>query len=323
MGSYFLRRILIAIPVLLGITLAGFFILSAAPGDPILARIDPEVLAHLSDAQIQEMRHAAGLDQPVPIRYLVWLGGVLQGNFGYSIVSGRSIVDEMLPRIGPSLTLMSAAALIVLIVGVPLGVLAAINQYGRLDYVFSSATILIISTPTFVLGLIFLFLFGVSLRWVPVGDLFTFGKENDTIDRLAHLTGPALILGLANAAQIVRYTRASMLDVLGSDFITTARAKGLTSRTVLVRHALRNALIPVITLVGILLPQLVAGAVVTETVFNWPGLGQLSVRAASDRDPALMMGVVLLIGVSVLVASIVADFAYSVADPRIRFDRGR
>jgi peptide/nickel transport system permease protein len=322
-GAYFFRRILIAIPVLLGISIAGFFVLAAAPGDPLLAHIDPEALARMTADQLAQMRHEAGLDQPIPVRYLVWLGGVIHGDFGYSIVSGRSIIDEVVPRLGPSLMLMVAAALIAVLIGVPAGVISAVNQYGRLDYILSGLTILVISTPTFVLGLVFLFVFGVSLRILPVGDLFTFGKESDLMDRLAHLAMPAVILGLANAAQLVRYTRASMLEVMGSEYITTARSKGLASRVVLVRHGLRNALIPIITLIAILLPELVAGAVVTETVFNWPGLGQLSVKAANDRDPALMMGVVLLVGIAVLVASIIADLAYSIADPRIRFVRGQ
>lgn len=323
MGAYFLRRILIAVPVLIGITIAAFLVLAAAPGDPLLAHLDPEVLARLTPEQIAQMRHEAGLDQPVFVRYVIWLAGVLQGDFGYSLVSGRPIVDEVLPRLGPSLMLAGAAAVIATVIGIPFGVLAAINQYGKLDYLLSAATIAVISTPTFVLGLICLFVFGVSLHWLPVGELFTFGKENDLVDRAAHLVMPATILGLANAAQLARYTRSSMLEVINSEYITTARSKGIATRAVLLRHGLRNALIPLITLLAILLPNLVAQAVITETVFNWPGLGQLSVKAASDRDPALMMGIVLLIGVSVLIASIIADFAYAVADPRIRFDRPR
>jgi peptide/nickel transport system permease protein len=276
----------------------------------------------MTDADIARARAEAGLDQPLPIRYVKWLGSTLQGDFGFSIVSGRSIASEVGPRIGPSLLLMFAAVLIALVVGIPFGVISAINQYGKLDYSLSAFTILLISTPTFVLALLFLYLFGVTLRVLPVGDMVTFGKENDIADRLAHLTLPALILGLANAAPLVRYTRASMLEVMGSEYITTARSKGLAARTVLIRHGLRNALIPIITLLAILLPELVAGAVITETVFNWPGLGQLSVRAAADRDPALMMGVVLIVGVAVLVSSIIGDLAYSIADPRIRFVRG-
>ncbi len=323
MGAYFIRRLLIAIPVLIGITIAAFFVLSAAPGDPVLARLDPEVLSRLTPADIEARRRELGLDQPVPVRYARWLGDVLQGNLGYSIVSGRPIATEVANRFGPSLALMLVAASITLLVGLPFGVISAINQYGRLDYTLSGFTIALISTPTFVLALVGLYLFGVTLKVLPVGELFTFGKEDDLLDRAAHFVLPAMILGLANAAQLMRYTRASMLDVLSSDYITTARAKGLVSRVVLVRHALRNALIPVITVLAILLPELIAGAVITETVFNWPGLGQLAVRAARDRDPALMMGVVLIVGIFTLVGSIIADFAYSVVDPRIRYVRGR
>jgi len=322
MGAYFFRRLLIAVPVLLGITILGYFVLSAAPGDPILARIDPEVRARMTDEDIARARAAVGLDQPIPIRYIRWLASTLQGDLGYSIVSGRPILDDVVPRIGPSLLLMLTAAAIAILVGLPFGVISAINQYGRLDYSLSAFTIFLISTPTFVLALLFLYIFGVTLRVLPVGDMYTFGNEHDVIDRIAHLLGPALILGLANAAPLVRYTRTSMLEVMGSEYITTARSKGLIGRTVLIRHGLRNALIPIITLIAILLPELVAGAVITETVFNWPGLGQLSVKAANDRDPALMMGVVMIVGVAVLISSIVADLAYSVADPRIRFVRG-
>jgi peptide/nickel transport system permease protein len=323
MGAYFVRRVLIAVPVLIGITIAAFVVLSAAPGDPITARMDPEVRARMTEADLDRMRHELGLDQPIPVRYVRWLGDVVRGDFGYSIVSGRPIAAEVGARLGPSLTLMAAAALIALLVGIPSGVISAVNQYGRLDYTFSAFTVFLVSTPTFVLGLVALYLFGVTLKVLPVGELFTFGKESDPLDRLAHLVMPAMILGFANAAQLMRYTRASMLDVLGSEYITAARAKGLRDRVVLVRHALRNALIPVITIVALLLPELVAGAVITETVFNWPGLGQLAVRAARDRDPALMMGVVLIVGAATLAASILADFAYSVVDPRIRFARAR
>ena len=269
------------------------------------------------------MRHEAGLDQPVVVRYLIWLGGVLHGDFGYSLVSGRPDRRRGPAAPGPELH-----------AGIGRGSDRDPGRHSvrgpvrgqpvrRIDYILSSITILVISTPTFVLGLIALFVFGVSLHWLPVGELFTFGKENDPIDRFAHLVLPATILGLANAAPLVRYTRASMLDTLSSEYITTARSKGLASHAVIVRHGLRNALIPIITLVAILLPQLIAGAVITETLFNWPGLGQLSVKAASDRDPALMMGVVLLIGVAVLIMSIVADMLYAIADPRIRFDSSR
>jgi peptide/nickel transport system permease protein len=317
-GAYFVRRILIAIPVLVGITIAAFFVLAAAPGDPVLARMDPEILSRMTDAQLAEIRHNLGLDQPIPIRYIVWLGGVVHGDFGYSIVSGRSIVDEVLPRLGPSLLLTSTAAVLAVIIGVPFGVLSAINQYGKLDYILSAFTIGVISTPTFVLGLVFLFLFGVSLRWLPVGELYTFGKEGDVVDRAAHLVMPALILGLANAAPLQRYTRSTMLEVMGSDYITTARSKGIGGRAVLIRHGLRNALIPIITLVAILLPNLVAQAVVTESVFNWPGIGTLLLTGIKQRDYAMVQGTVLFVSLLFILANLIVDISYGVLDPRIR-----
>lgn len=325
MGAYFLRRILIAIPVLLGITVLAFLVVNMVPGDPLTARMDPEVLARLlaNPELLEARRRELGLDQPLPIQYLTWLGGVLQGDLGYAISTGRPIADELAPRIGPSLMLMFLAALVAIAFGLPAGILSAVRQYGKVDYLLSSLTVLLISTPTFVLGLVGIYVFGVTLRVLPVGELYTVGKENDLLDRLAHFVLPALILGLVNAALLMRYTRASMLEALGADYITTARSKGLPGRLVVIRHGLRNALIPVITVLAFLMPELIAGAVVTETVFNWPGLGSLSVRAAKAGDPAMMMGVVLVVGIAVLVASIIADLAYSIADPRIRFDRGR
>lgn len=325
MGAYFLRRILIAIPVLLGITLLAFIVVNLTPGDPLTARMDPEVLARVraNPEQLEAMRRQLGLDQPVPVQYLHWLAGVLQGDLGYSVSTGRAIVDEIGPRIFPSLTLMLLAALIALAFGLPAGILSAVHQYGKADYLLSALTVFLVSTPTFVLGLVAIYVFGVSLDWLPVGELVTTGKENDLLDRLSHYVLPALILGLVNAALLMRYTRASMLEALGADYITTAESKGLTHRIVVIRHGLRNALIPVITVLAFLMPELIAGAVVTETVFNWPGLGQLSVKAAKAGDPSLMMGIVLIVGTAVLIASIVADLAYSIADPRIRFDRGR
>ena len=325
MGAYFVRRILIAIPVMLGITILAFLVVNMTPGDPLTARLDPEVLARIAEnpSLLDERRRQLGLDQPLPIQYLRWLAGVLQGDLGYAISTGRPIAEELGPRIGPSLLLMLFAAIVAVAFGLPAGILSAVKQYGKVDYLLSALTVLLISTPTFVIGMIGIYVFGVSLKVLPVGELYTIGKEDDLLDRFSHFILPALILGLVNAALLMRYTRASMVESLGADYITTARSKGLPKRVIVVRHGLRNALIPVITVLAFLMPELIAGAVVTETVFNWPGLGQLSVRAAKAGDPAMMMGVVLVVGLAVVIASIVADLAYSVADPRIRFDRGR
>jgi peptide/nickel transport system permease protein len=332
MGAYILRRVLIAVPVLFGITVIAFAILSTAP-DQLGTLIDPEARAHMSPQQVEQIRKDLGLDGPPWVRYARWIGlqpliaevtgekavdGVLQGNLGYTLSTRRAVAEEILPRIGPTLLLMGSSLLIALLVGIPFGLLSAVRQYGKLDYALTSVTMILISTPTFVLGLILIYLLGVSLRLLPIGGMQTLGKPFNVIDLAAHLVMPALILGFAYAAPLMRYTRASMLEVLSSEYVTTARGKGLRGRVVLLRHGLRNALIPIITVVGFLLPDLVAGAIVTEQVFSWPGMGLLAVRAASQRDPSLMMGIVLLIALAVLTINIITDVAYTYVDPRIR-----
>jgi len=331
-GAYILRRILIAIPVLFWITLLAFGILSTAP-DQIGALVAPEARASMTPEQIEAIRKDLGLDGPPYVRYARWLGlqpiisivtgekavsGVLEGNLGYTLSSRLPVASEIAQRIGPTLLLMVSAFLIALLVGIPFGLITAVRQYGKLDYALTSFTMILISTPTFVLGLILIYILGVSLHLLPIGGMQTLGKPASLPDLFGHLVMPALILGFAYAAPLMRYTRASMLEVLGSEYVTTARSKGLRGRVVLVRHGLRNALIPIISVLGFLLPDLVAGALITEQVFSWPGMGQLAVRAASQRDPSLMMGIVLLIAIAVLTINILADVAYTFADPRVR-----
>jgi peptide/nickel transport system permease protein len=334
-GAYVIRRLLIAIPVLFGITIIAFAILSTAP-DPLGALIDPEARASMSQEQIEAIRHDLGLDGPVYERYARWLGlqpivaavtgekaipGVLQGNLGFTLSTRRAVSEELFPRIGPTLLLMTASLILATIIGIPFGIVSAVKQYGKIDYLLTSLTMILISTPTFVLGLILIYVLGVTFRLLPIGGMATLGKPFSLPDLAAHIVMPVLILGFAYAAPLMRYTRTSMLEVLDSEYVTTARAKGLRSRLILIRHALRNALIPIITVLGLLLPDLVAGAIITEQVFSWPGMGLLAVRAASQRDPSLMMGIVLLIAIAVLLANIVTDVAYTVADPRVRLDR--
>ncbi len=333
MGAYVLRRILVAIPILFGITIVTFFALSLAPGDPLLARLEPAQLAVLQahPEQLAARRHELGLDQPIfpwivdgafaPGRYLNWLGGALTGDLGYSIQSHRPIAEELGKRIPPTLALMGFSILIAIFVGVPFGVLSALRQYSRLDYTLTSATMLMTSTPTFVLGLSGIYIFAVWIHVLPTSGIQTLGKPFNIPDFIGHLILPGLVLGLSSAAPLMRYTRASMLDVLHSEYVVTAKSKGLAHRTVVIRHAFRNSLIPIITVIGLLLPELVGGAVITEQIFAWPGMGQMAVRAAADRDTALMMGVVLVVGFAVLFVNILVDVLYAAVDPRIRFGR--
>jgi peptide/nickel transport system permease protein len=319
MSTYILRRILIAFPVLLGITIVSFVALSLAPGDPLTARMDPTVLAQLqrNPQLMEERRHELGLDQPVPVRYAIWLASAVQGDLGYSIQSHRPISEEIAKRIPPTLALMIVAILIAIFVGIPLGILSALRPYSKADYGMTTVTLGLSSVPTFVLGLGAIYIFAVWLDLLPSGGMQTLGKPSSIFDFGTHLMLPALVLGLASAAPLLRYTRASMLEALNGEYVVSAKAKGLAPNTVVIRHAFRNSLIPIITVIGLLLPELVAGAVITEQIFAWPGMGQLAVRAASDRDPALMMGVVLIIGTAVLVTNILVDVTYARADPRV------
>lgn len=325
MGAYILRRILISIPVLLGITVIGFVALKLSPGDPLLTSVNPEVLANLmaNPELLEEQRRKLGFDQPIfPNQYFRWLGNVLQGDLGFSITSRRPIVDEIGARLPQTLLLMVVSLTLAICIGIPIGVITAVRQYSKADYGLNALAIFLASTPVFVLGLIGIYVFAVNLHWLPTGQVHTIGRT-DIVDLLHHLILPATVLAIVNAAPLVRYTRASMLDVLNSEYVTTARSKGLVSRIVIGRHAFRNGLIPIITIVALLIPEAVAGAVITEQIFAWNGMGQLAVKAASARDPSLMMGIILITGTAVLAANIVADIAYAITDPRVRFDRAR
>lgn len=325
MGAYIIRRLLIAIPVLLGITLIGFVALKLAPGDPLLTSINPDVLANLAKNPeiLEQQRRALGFDQPVfPHQYLRWLGGVLQGDLGYSLSTHRSITYEIGSRLPQTLYLMVTALVLAVLIGIPIGVISAVKQYSKTDYALNGITIFLASVPVFVLGLVFIYVFAVNLQLVPTSMPHSYGRS-DIPNAIHHLLLPAIVLAIVNAAPLARYTRAAMLDVLHSEYVTTAKAKGLVRRHVVLRHAFRNGLIPIITIIAWLAPEAIAGAVITEQIFAWNGMGQLAVDAAGARDPSLMMGIILITGVAVLAANIIADIAYAVADPRVRYNMGK
>jgi peptide/nickel transport system permease protein len=213
---------------------------------------------------------------------------------------------------------MGVAALVGIPIGIGLGIIAAVRQYSPQDYLSTAFSMAFIAVPGFVVGLVFIYLFGANLKILPTSGMTTLGQPFDVVDLARHMIMPVAILGLAMAAQIARYTRTSIIEVMGSEFIITARAKGLRPGRVLMRHGLRNALIPIITVVGLILPDLVAGAVIVEALFGWPGMGSLAVKAAAGRDAALMMGVILVVAFAVLAANLITDIAYAYADPRVR-----
>lgn len=316
MGEFVVRRLLISIPVFFGITILVFVVIALAPGDPVSAYVQPELgdNAEVRAAIIQQY----ALDQPLPVRYVRWLSGVAQGDFGYRAIGGQPIGSEIQRSLIASVLLMGTALAIGILVGIPIGVLSAVRQYSKLDFLLTAITFLGVSMPSFLLGIGGLWLIGLKLRLVPVTGMVTPGRPFDLIDFLRHLALPAAILGFGYGAIFMRYTRAAMLEVLHSDYITTAHAKGLPGRIVVVRHGFRNGLIPVITILGLSIPEMVGGAVVTEQVFNWPGVGLLVVEGVNDRDYFLIMGITIVVSTVVLLANLVTDIAYGYADPRIR-----
>jgi peptide/nickel transport system permease protein len=317
MGQYILRRLLINIPVLIGISILVFVFIALAPGDPVSAYIKPE----LGDnpALREAMRKELGLDQPLPIRYLRWAGMALQGNLGYRAVGGQPVGTVVGSGLKNSVVLMGTALAIGCLVGIPVGIISALRQYSRLDFALTALAFLGISSPSFLLGLGGLYVFGLKLGLFPIGGMVTPSQPFALGDFLHHLALPALVLSFAYIALLMRYTRSSMLEVIQATYVTTARAKGLEEKQVILVHAFRNALIPIITVIGLALPEMVGGAVITETVFSWPGMGSLLVEGVAGRDFPLIMGISLIVGTTVLMANLVTDIAYAFADPRIRY----
>jgi peptide/nickel transport system permease protein len=318
MYRWLVRRILISVPVLLGITVLSFTFVRLAPGDPVRMMVNPEYLAGGAEDFIAQRRAELGLDKPLPVQYVAWLGQLAQGNLGYSFFDRRPVGDILKERIWPTTELMGAALLLALAMGVPLGMLAAVRQYSFLDYASAVVSLSTISTPSFFLGLAAIYIFSLKLNLLPTSGMFTAGGQRNWLDDLHHLILPAIILGLNLAGPFVRYARSGLLEVIKQDYLVTARAKGLRARLVIVRHALPNALIPLITVVGLQIPALFAGAVVVEQIFSWPGMGQLALASITQRDYPVLMGFTLIIAVLVLVSNLLADLAYAVVDPRIR-----
>ncbi len=317
MGRYIQRRALISLPILVAITAIIFGLLQLTPGDPLDAYLAPDQV--LTPEQRASLRHELGLDRPAPLRYLFWLRETAQGNLGYRIKNGEPVTRAISRRIGPTLMLMGSGLLVAVVVGITLGVLSAIRQYSLLDFLLTVFAFLGISLPAFFAGLLGLYIFSLKLRWFPAGGFTTPGIPFSLWDHLHHLLLPALLLSLFNIGYFMRYTRAAMLEVLNQDFIRTAQAKGLAPRVVVAVHALRNALLPTITVVAMNVGWLIGGLIVVENVFSYPGLGRLLLEAVSYRDVPLLQAVTLVTAAIYCLANLVADLLYARLNPRIRF----
>jgi peptide/nickel transport system permease protein len=320
-GRYLLRRLAITVPILIGITIVTFIMVNLAPGDPVSALINPEAAATLGPDWVEQQREKLGLNDPLPVRYLRWSSELIQGNFGYSTQDRQPIADKIFGRIGPTLRLMITVQLISLLIAVPVGIISALRQYSFLDYFVSVMGFAAISIPSFFLALGGIYVFGLKLGWLPTAGMQTIGGDGSSfLDAVHHLILPATVLGLANAAPLIRYVRSSMLEVVRQDYVGVARAKGLSESAVILRHAARNALIPLITVVALGLPAIVGGTVIIETIFAWPGMGQLAITAVRARDYPMIMALNLIVASLILASNLLADVLYAVADPRIRYE---
>ena len=316
MGRFVLRRLLQALPLLIAISAVSFAILKLTPGGPLAAY---EGNPLFTDEDRKRLEHAFGIDQPVPLQYLSWLGQFIRGDWGYSFASHQPVLALVAERLPNTVYLMGTVFVTVLLLAIPIGVFAAVKQYSWFDHVVTGTTFAFLSTPTFWLGLLLIIVFGLQLRLFPLGGIDTPGQPFNLFDRLRHLVLPVATIALVQLGSHVRYLRASMLETINQDYMRTARSKGLGERAVVLRHALKNAAIPLVTVVALDVPELFAGALVTEQIFGWPGMGRLFWDAATRFDYPVLMGILTVSSALIVLANLFADVVYGYLDPRIRF----
>lgn len=315
MGKYIIKRILIAIPVLIGITMIDYGIMCLV-GSPLELLKGPRV----SEAALEAKAIALGLDKPFYVQYFIWLGQILRGNMGYSVKSYQSVSSMIGSHLGPTLLLMGVSLLVGLLVAVPAGIYSAVHQYSAGDYTAVTMSFLGSSIPSFFLALLLIYVFTIKLNWLPSSGMTTLGTQGGAADVARHMVMPVLVLAVSIAGRNIRYIRSAVLEILQQDYLRTAKAKGIGRFLVINKHALRNALVPIVTVVGMEIPVLFGGAVIVEQVFSWPGLGLMTMSAITSRDYPVIMGVCLLSAVVVLLANIVTDILYALADPAIQLD---
>lgn len=317
MTEYLIRRLIQSVIVLFLITLITFGLIHAAPGGPTQIFISPGMSPEAAQVQARNL----GLDKPVHIQYIRWLGGLLQGDLGYTFKNHIPVGQILWPTVGNTMVLMGAAWILSMLIAIPWGIYNSTAEYGFSDQTASFISYIGFAMPTFWFGILLQQLFSLRLDWLPLSDMWTMGKEGDIGDLFMHLVLPVTVLTLGFLAAYVKYSRASMLEVLEQDYIRTARAKGVKERRVVFRHALRNALIPIITILGLDLSVLVGGAALTESVFNWPGMGRLFVEMALAREYSVLMAITIVVAVMVVLGNLIADILYAIVDPRVQLGR--
>jgi peptide/nickel transport system permease protein len=314
LGGYLVKRGGQALLLMVLVSMIGFAILHLAPGGPMAQYA---MGSNMSQEDLDRIASQLGLDRPLPVQYAEWFFRMLRGDWGTSYRDGQPVLAVIGSHLGATLELMLTATLLAMVIGCWIGILGAIRRYSAFDYLATVGAMVALSIPTFWFGLVAIYVFSVQLEWLPAGNRETVG-DGSLLDMLHHLIAPALVLALVETAIWSRFMRSSMLDVVNQDYIRTARAKGMAEWQVLTGHALRNALLPMITVAGLQLPTLLGGALVTETVFTWPGMGRLFLDSISYRDYPVVMGILMFSAALVLIGNLLADILYAVADPRIR-----
>ena len=316
MFRYILKRLLYAIPVFLGITFVIYTLINLAPGGPL------SVLAasgEMSLSDLEALKISMGLDKPIVIRYFIWLGDLLHGDFGISYRTSQEVSLMISQRIMPSLMLTGTGILAAMLVGVPQAIISAYKPNSVWDHISTFISFIGASVPNFFLSLLLIYVLAVKLKWFPTSGMQSSGMSGNLLDLLHHLALPAFVCGIQPIGNYIKQTRSSVLEVLNEEYIKTARSKGLTNVVIVLKHAFRNALIPIVTTISLSIPFLIGGAVVTEQIFAWPGIGSLMITAITSRDYPVIMGVAVLICGVVLVANLILDLIYAALDPRIKF----
>ncbi|WP_315068999.1 ABC transporter permease [uncultured Clostridium sp.] len=318
MWQYIIKRILKMIPTLIIISIILFGIISLAPGD----FVDSKANQNMSAEKMQQLKTIYGLDKPVPIRYINWAKNVVTGNFGDSLRYRQPVAEVINTYVWNSFILAAASFLFCIIIGIPIGIVSAVKQYSGFDKILTLFTFVTLSLPAFFVGLVAIKIFSLNLGLFPIGGMTTAGSKasgiDNFIDILKHMFLPFITLTIVEVGTIIRYVRTSMLEVIRQDYIRTARAKGLKEKVVIYKHALRNGMIPVITYIGLSIPGLFAGAIITETIFVWPGIGNIAYQAILNRDYPLLMGFTMFMAILTLLGNLLSDVLYAVVDPRIK-----
>ncbi len=308
-----LQRLLLALIVVLGVTFVVFLIMQIVPGDPARVVLGP----YANDESVRGLRERLGLNRPFFEQYFSWLGGVVQGDFGQSLLNGQGVAPQLWGRIGPSFELAMVSLAIGLAIAFPIGIISALKPGSAIDIVATMFSQIGVSVPTFWMGILLVIIFSLNLNLLPPSGYTPIAE--DAGDWLAHIILPAFTAGFVSASVQTRFNRSAMLDVLSANYVQTAHAKGLSERTVIVRHALRNALINIVTIIGLQITELFSGIVIVEVVFSWPGLGRLAFNAVEERDYPLLQGAVLVVAVMVTLVNLLVDLLYFLLDPRIEY----